>query len=314
MLNEFLKHPKALVFSVLVHAVLLGFIIMEVVGEQKKIAPQAQNEVTTIKAKAIDARDLEKQKKAKQEEVNKKKLAVQKKKLDTAKQAVAKRNAVKKKAEAAKKKKQDKKKAAKKKAEQKRAKEKKIEQERLNEVAKKRRKEEVDKAAKLKRQKEVAEKTKLKKIAAEKLEAERIKKETELKRIAKEKKKLADKRRAAEEEQKRKELELQTQIAAEERQNQLDDLKNQYLSAIQQKIQRNWRQPVNAGKMPKCEVNVLQGPGGVILDVTFGRCLGSTNYRLSVENAVYKSEPLPEPKDASLFDREVKILFKPNNK
>jgi hypothetical protein len=58
---------------------------------------------------------------------------------------------------------------------------------------------------------------------------------------------------------------------------------------------------------------VLQGPGGVILNVTIGRCPGTTNYRLSVENAVHKSEPLPEPKDASLFDRDVKILFKPRN-
>ena len=80
---------------------------------------------------------------------------------------------------------------------------------------------------------------------------------------------------------------------------------------IKNKIERNWRQPVNAGNMPGCEVNVIQGPGGIILDVTFGNCPGTREYRLSVESAVLKSDPLPEPEDPALFDRNLAIKFEP---
>jgi len=64
--------------------------------------------------------------------------------------------------------------------------------------------------------------------------------------------------------------------------------------------------------MPECELRVLQGPGGIILDVSFGKCTGgSPTYRKSIENAVYKAEPLPKPGDPSLFERELNILFNP---
>jgi len=64
--------------------------------------------------------------------------------------------------------------------------------------------------------------------------------------------------------------------------------------------------------MPICEVHVVQGPGGVILDVIFGACGGSTGtYRASIENAVYKAEPLPDPGAPALFEREMTFLFNP---
>ena len=64
--------------------------------------------------------------------------------------------------------------------------------------------------------------------------------------------------------------------------------------------------------MPRCEVKVQQGPGGLILDVTFGNCGGSTStYRASIENAVYKAEPLPKPGDPELFERDLIFYFDP---
>ena len=64
--------------------------------------------------------------------------------------------------------------------------------------------------------------------------------------------------------------------------------------------------------MPVCEVNVVQGRGGIILDVSFGACAGCTGtYRASIENAVYKSEPLPKPVDPSLFEPVLIFQFKP---
>jgi len=58
---------------------------------------------------------------------------------------------------------------------------------------------------------------------------------------------------------------------------------------------------------------VVQGPGGIILDVTFGECPGTREYRLSVEAAVLKSDPLPEPEDKELFERNIILKFKPND-
>jgi colicin import membrane protein len=56
----------------------------------------------------------------------------------------------------------------------------------------------------------------------------------------------------------------------------------------------------------------VQGPGGIILDVTFGACKGSTAaYRSSIENAVRKADPLPKPGDPALFERELNFNFKP---
>ena len=85
-----------------------------------------------------------------------------------------------------------------------------------------------------------------------------------------------------------------------------------YIHAIRQKVERNWIKPVGSREMPLCKVHVEQGPGGIILDVAFGPCSGSTAaYRASIENAVYKSEPLPTPGDPELFEREINFYFDP---
>ncbi len=112
--------------------------------------------------------------------------------------------------------------------------------------------------------------------------------------------------------EKRKQQELNEKLKAEKSQPRLNSLREAYRLAIKQKIERNWRQPQDSGEMPECEVRVMQGPGGIILDVSFGACKGeTTSYRLSIENAVYKAEPLPKPGDPSLFEHELIILFNP---
>jgi hypothetical protein len=97
----------------------------------------------------------------------------------------------------------------------------------------------------------------------------------------------------------------------EDEQGQLNSPRERYILAIRQKIERNWINPLGNEKKP-CEIQVTQGPGGIILDVQIGTC-GSDNetYRKSIVNAVYKSDPLPNPEDPELFDRELFILFNP---
>jgi colicin import membrane protein len=105
---------------------------------------------------------------------------------------------------------------------------------------------------------------------------------------------------------------LRAKLQAEENQRRLNSLREAYILAIRQKVERNWRKPPGSGKMPVCEVKVTQGPGGIILAVAFGDCGGSTGtYRASIENAVRKADPLPKPGDPALFERELTFLFKP---
>jgi colicin import membrane protein len=59
-------------------------------------------------------------------------------------------------------------------------------------------------------------------------------------------------------------------------------------------------------------LNVTQIPGGEVIQVSIGACNGDQAVRESIEAAVYRASPLPAPPDPSLFDRSLKILFKPD--
>ena len=143
-------------------------------------------------------------------------------------------------------------------------------------------------------------------IAEEKRKAEEARRAEEERR-----RQEAEARRLAEEEQRRKEDELRAQLLAEENQRRLASLREQYIIAIREKIERYWLKPAGSGKMPICEVKVQQGPGGIILGVSFGDCAGTAIYRDLIENAVRRAEPMPAPGDPSLFERNLTFLFNP---
>lgn len=309
MVKELFKHPKALSISIVAHIIVLGaFLINTDFSDNPKLLKQG--EVTkTVKAQVVNSQQLEEQKRKKQQaqearrqrELEKKKQArVEKEKVEAVKRQQAEER--KRKAEVEKKRKSEaarkKKDTARKLAEAK----KKVELKKQQEAEVKRKVEEQKK-------KELAE-AKKKKERLKKLEQEKL---AEQKRLEEEKKQLeAEERRLAEQERKRREAELKARLEAEETQRRLSSLRNAYILAIKQKITRNWRQPQESGKMPDCEVRVTQGPGGIILGVSFGACEGgSPTYRLSIENAVYKSDPLPKPGDPALFERDLIILFNP---
>jgi len=84
-----------------------------------------------------------------------------------------------------------------------------------------------------------------------------------------------------------------------------------YMFAIQQNIERNWVRPANAEVGLECVVNVRQSPGGVVADVSIGRCNGDETIKRSIVAAVYRASPLPEPRDPSVFDRSLTLIFIP---
>ena len=307
MFEELLRYPKALGLSVLFHFVIIIATVINLQFFDKPKLLQTDTQVKTIQARVIDSKQFEESKQKKNTQI-----ADQRKSELEQIALLEKANELKQKKEIEKKKSLE---------DQKKKLEKQKKEEQVKELAAIKKKKDAREKEKLKAQekaeaeeKAAIEKEKKIKARANKIEEDRkLAEAAEKKQLAEEKKKQeADKRRRAEQEQKRKESELKAQLEAEESSRQLSTLKQKYINDIRQKIERNWRRPQQSVKIDSCEVKVLQGPGGIILDVTFGDCNGGTNaYRASIENAVYKAEPLPEPGDDVLFERKIIFIFSP---
>ncbi len=106
---------------------------------------------------------------------------------------------------------------------------------------------------------------------------------------------------------------LQAQLAEEEqRLNAVQSgLLDQWMEVIRQRVIRSWRRPPSAKAGLECEVRVSQIPGGEVVSVQMGKCNGDATVIRSIENAVYRSSPLPPPADPSLFERTLIFTFKP---
>jgi colicin import membrane protein len=166
---------------------------------------------------------------------------------------------------------------------------------------------------KIERAKEEAEKQRLAEQERKRKEAEA---EEERRRLEAEEQRKADiERQRLENEQARREAEdvARKEAAAEEAQmleSRAASEKAAYIFKIQQKVTRNWVQPITAEKGLNCVVKVTQTAGGVVTNVEFGSCNGDATVRRSIEAAVQKASPLPAPRDPSVFDREVTLNFK----
>jgi colicin import membrane protein len=287
MLEAVLKYPKALAVSVLFHFVIIIALIINFQFFDKPKPDQLGKQVTAIQAKVIDSKQLEETK----YEKNMEKVEQRKNEL--------KKIALEKKANELKQKKENDKKI--------------IQQQKEAEIIKK---------AAIKKNNAEKEKEKLKaqkkakaeaKVLAKQKEDLKLAKEVQKKQLAEKKKKqAAEKRRKVEQEQKIREMALQAKIENEELSRLRDIKKSKYTNQIRELIERNWRKPKESAKIASCEVRVLQGPGGYILEVIFGPCNGSSEtYRNSIERAVWRSDPLPLPGDKTLFEREINLIFVP---
>ena len=84
-----------------------------------------------------------------------------------------------------------------------------------------------------------------------------------------------------------------------------------WVFALQQQIARNFVLPASAPEDLECVVHIRQLPGGQVVSVEVGRCNGDESVRRAIEAAVYKASPLPSPDNAGVFDRDLRITFKP---
>jgi len=86
-----------------------------------------------------------------------------------------------------------------------------------------------------------------------------------------------------------------------------------YIFAIQQKISRNWARPPTAVAGIECIVNIRQLPGGEVVSVSIGACNADATVQDSIRRAVHKASPLPAPGDPSVFDRNLRLEFRPTD-
>lgn len=175
---------------------------------------------------------------------------------------------------------------------------------------------------------------KVRKAAEEKARAERKAEEAAAARRAAEKQRAAEeeKRRAAEEEKRRaaaaadaqrkaaaheraaRESDLDKQLAAEEHRLGAENagLLGRYISELQARIERAWNRPPTARTGLHCTVFVTQVPGGTVTDVRLGDCNGDAAVQQSITLAVFRASPLPAPPDPSLFERNLRLVFAPD--
>jgi colicin import membrane protein len=129
------------------------------------------------------------------------------------------------------------------------------------------------------------------------------------KRVAEERQRQADAQESSE-----RLADLQRSLAAEERAKvaRSGAALASWESQIAAKITRAWLRPPTARAGIECVLNVTQVPGGEVTKVSIAECNGDQAVRESIEAAVFRASPLPPPPDPTLFDRNLKINFKPD--
>lgn len=85
------------------------------------------------------------------------------------------------------------------------------------------------------------------------------------------------------------------------------------MSKISSKIRSNIVMPPDVANSAQAIFAVTLLPGGAVLSARLAQSSGNAAYDNAVERAILKSQPLPLPADASLFNRfrELKLKFKP---
>jgi colicin import membrane protein len=151
------------------------------------------------------------------------------------------------------------------------------------------------------------------------VEADRQRKaEAERQRVAeieRKQKEEAERRKAADDarDKEQRESDLRKQLEEEEGRSQAENagLLNQYIALIQDQIIRNWNRPPSARPGLECQVRVSQTPTGTVLSVEVGQCNGDVAVKQSIEAAVRRASPLPPPPDPRLYERNLVLVFKP---
>ena len=271
------ENPRAVLYAVLMHVVLLVLLVFSLDWTPKISRPAGQKvpiEATLVDQKQLDAIAERKRAEERKVEEAKRQQALEEKRKAEAEQ--------KKKAEAESKRKAEV--AAKQKAE--------ADRKRKAELAAKQKAE-----AEQKKKAEAESKRKAEQAAKQKAEAER-------------------KRKAEEAARAKAESEMQARLAAERaalEAQRVQSMLGEYIAYIADKVERNWLRPPGSPAGLKCTVNVKLIPGGEVVSARVVQSSGDTLFDDSAEKAVLKASPLPVPDDPSAAKhfRDFNFVFKP---
>ena len=87
----------------------------------------------------------------------------------------------------------------------------------------------------------------------------------------------------------------------------------EYEAKIRAKVRGNIVLPPDLAGNPEAVFLVVQLPTGEVLSAKLARSSGHKGYDEAVERAILKSTPLPRPDRPDLFNRELKLTFRPKD-
>jgi colicin import membrane protein len=91
---------------------------------------------------------------------------------------------------------------------------------------------------------------------------------------------------------------------------------NEYIGRIQAAIRQRIRESELAGISgnPAAEFDVVQIPSGDVISIRMRKSSGYPRYDAEIERAIRAAAPLPLPPSRELFERELKLTFRPLDK
>jgi len=89
-------------------------------------------------------------------------------------------------------------------------------------------------------------------------------------------------------------------------------LYGRYLGQIQARIERAWLRPRAAigSDLFRCQVQIDQGRGGEVGDITLQRCNGTAQWQESLVRAIEDASPLSAPPNPAVFTPHVLLVFR----
>ena len=290
MFDAIKQYPRAVLYALIVHLVIVGILVVSFKWVDKPTLPSIDKGEEIVKAVAVDAKKVEK-------ELNSIKAAEARRQRELeqqVKRAEAKRQQEEQLAAEAKRKREAEKQAA-------------IQEQEKLKVLEKERKEEEKRLADTKRKREV-----------EKQAAEQQRQQEQERLKAIEEKRKQEEAELAEIEQKKRDEEMRRKLAAEEKQRAKETSQRQqseidkYRILIEAKVRQNWNVPPSAKEGMSCELLVRLIPSGDVISVQLTKSSGDSVFDRSVENAIHKASPLPVPAaETGLFDvfRDLRFPF-----
>lgn len=150
-----------------------------------------------------------------------------------------------------------------------------------------------------------------------KAEEERIRKEEERKRIEEEKRKIEEERKRQEDLRRQLQQQMDDQVRqeAEDRAEaaRIGEIQKTWQQVLADHIASRWLRPPGLPAGLRCVVQIDILPNGEVISVKIVQGSGNPSFDASVENAVYKSSPVPLPEDPKAFVRTLRPTFTPES-